>query len=69
MHAQIQTSVPLTLASHDIEDAFMAACADHAIRDPQKLADLSQAVCHWHRLDDTGRSRVLQHIKKYFPVH
>ena len=69
MATQTQTNLPLTLTSHEVEEAFMAACADHAFRDPHKLANLSQAVCFWHRLDDAGRSHVLQHIKKYFPVH
>lgn len=63
------TSTPLTLQSYEVENAFMAACEAHAIRNPETLATLSQAVCHWHTLNDVGRSRVLQHIRNFFPVH
>jgi hypothetical protein len=68
-HTQTGTESRLILDANEIEDAFMAACDANAIRDPELLAELTKNVCFWHRIDDAARSRVLTHIRDYFPIH
>ncbi len=69
MYSSSSTIAPLTLASHEVEEAFMAACAAKAIRDPEELASLSQAVCFWYWLNDKGRGRVLRRVGKFMTRH